>query len=318
MDKIQHRKVPVNSINLHIAEIGEPIKGTILFLHGFPELWYTWRHQLLAVSTAGYRAIAPDLRGYGDSDAPPNASSYTSFHVVGDLVSLLDFLGIDQAFLVGHDWGAIIAWHFCIFRPDRIKALVNLSVPFTPRNPNRKTIEGYRKAFGDDFYMCRFQAPGEMEEEFNSIDTAKLLKNFLVSRDPKPVVMPKGGLAKKAERDVPLPPWLSEDDINYFADKFKQTGFTGGLNYYRAMDLTWELMAPWTGIQIKVPVKFVLGELDITYNFPHVKDYIHKGGFKKDVPLLDDVIVMEKTAHFINQERPEEISNIILEYFGKF
>lgn len=157
MEKIEHRTVSVNGINMHIAEIGDPTKGTILFLHGFPELWYSWRHQLLSLSSAGYRAVAPDLRGYGDTDAPPSAASYTAFHVVGDLVALLDLLAVEQVFLVGHDWGALIAWNFSLLRPDRIKALVNLSVPYMPRNPNVKPVQRLRLAFGDDFYICRFQ-----------------------------------------------------------------------------------------------------------------------------------------------------------------
>ncbi|GLT60835.1 hypothetical protein SLA2020_335820 [Shorea laevis] len=130
MEKIEHSTVSTNGINMHIASIGAgPV---VLFLHGFPELWYSWRHQLLYLSSLGYRCIAPDLRGYGDTDAPPSAASYTVFHIVGDLVGLLDHLGIDQVFLVGHDWGAIMAWHFCWFRPDRVKAVVSLSVPFLP------------------------------------------------------------------------------------------------------------------------------------------------------------------------------------------
>ncbi|KAL2945324.1 Epoxide hydrolase A [Bienertia sinuspersici] len=237
MEKIKHRTVPVNAINMHIAEIGEPKNGTILFLHGFPELWYSWRHQLLSTSAAGYRAIAPDLRGYGDTDAPPCADNYTSFHIVGDLVSLLDFLKLDKIFLVGHDWGAIIAWHLALFRPDRIKALLNLSVPFSPRNPARKPVDSMRKALGDDFYVCRFQEPGEMEEELNSIETSRLMKQFLTSRDPKPPCIPKGKLAAAADKADTLPSWLSEDDINYYAGKFRKTGFTGALNYYRAMNL---------------------------------------------------------------------------------
>lgn len=155
MEKIEHATVATNGINMHVASIG---KGpVILFIHGFPELWYTWRHQLLALSALGYRAIAPDLRGYGDTDAPPSIESYTVLHIVGDLVGLLDALGIDQVFLVGHDWGAFIAWHFCLFRPDRIKALVNLSVALNPRNPVRKPVESFRALFGDDYYICRFQ-----------------------------------------------------------------------------------------------------------------------------------------------------------------
>ncbi|KAH7517049.1 hypothetical protein FEM48_Zijuj09G0020500 [Ziziphus jujuba var. spinosa] len=156
MEKIEHSTIPTNGINLHVASIGTgPV---VLFLHGFPELWYSWRHQLLSLSALGYRAIAPDLRGYGDSDAPPSAASYTAHHIVGDLVGLLDHLGIDKVFLVGHDWGAIVAWYLCLFRPDRVKALVNLSVPFRPRNPTRKPVESFKALFGEDFYMCRFQS----------------------------------------------------------------------------------------------------------------------------------------------------------------
>ena len=155
MEKIEHTTVPTNGINMHIASIGTgPV---ILFLHGFPELWYSWRHQLLSLSSHGYRCIAPDLRGFGDTDAPPSAASYTVLHIVGDLVGLLDHLGIDQVFVVGHDWGAVMAWYFCLFKPDRVKALVNMSVAFRPRNPKGKPLESLRFMFGDDYYICRFQ-----------------------------------------------------------------------------------------------------------------------------------------------------------------
>ncbi|GLT64893.1 hypothetical protein SLA2020_373570 [Shorea laevis] len=316
MEKIEHTTVSTNGINMHVASIGTgPV---ILFLHGFPQLWYSWRNQLLAFSSLGYRAIAPDLRGYGDTDAPPSATSYTAFHVVGDLVGLLDALGVEQVFLVGHDWGAIIAWHFCIFRPDKIKALVNLSVPFFPRNPKVKPIDGYRAVFGNDFYMCRFQEPGEAEEDFAKVDTPRLIKTFLSSRDPSPPCFPKEIGFSGLPEPPALPSWLSEEDVNYYASKLDQKGFTGGLNYYRAMNLTWELMAPWTGVQIKVPVKFIVGELDVTYHFHGVKEYLYGGGFKKDVPLLEEVIVMEGAAHFINEEKPEEINAYIYDFIRKF
>jgi pimeloyl-ACP methyl ester carboxylesterase len=155
MEGIEHRTIKVNGINMHVAEKGQgPV---ILFLHGFPELWYTWRHQIHALASLGYRAVAPDLRGYGDTDAPADPSSYTYLHVVGDLVALLDAIAADQVFVVGHDWGAIIAWYLCLFRPDRVKALVNLSVAFSPRNPQRKPLEALRAVYGDDYYVCRFQ-----------------------------------------------------------------------------------------------------------------------------------------------------------------
>ena len=155
MEKIEHSTITTNGIRMHVASIGTG--PAVLFLHGFPELWYSWRHQIISLSALGYHCIAPDLRGYGDTDAPPSPASYTVHHVVGDLVGLLDHLGIDQAFLVGHDWGAFIAWHFCLFRPDRVKALVNLSVTFYPRHPTISMAKGLKAFLGDDFYMCRFQ-----------------------------------------------------------------------------------------------------------------------------------------------------------------
>ncbi|OAY61848.1 epoxide hydrolase A [Manihot esculenta] len=316
MENIQHTIVPTNGINMHIASIGTgPV---ILFLHGFPELWYCWRHQLLSLSSLGYRCIAPDLRGYGDTDAPPSPTQYTALHVVGDLVGLLDHLGVDQVFLVGHDWGAAIAWHFCLFRPDRIKALVNTSVVFSPRNPQIKPIESFRKSLGDDFYICRFQEAGEIEDDFAQAGTAKVITRFLASRSSKPPCIPKETGVRGSPDPRSLPSWLSEEDINYYVSKFNQKGFTGGLNYYRCLDLNWELTAPWTGSQIKVPVKFIVGDLDVTYHFPGVKEFIHNGGLKKYVPFLQEVVVMEGVAHFLNQEKPEEISAHIYDFFKKF
>ncbi|KAM3687887.1 hypothetical protein ACJW31_10G108500 [Castanea mollissima] len=317
MEKIEHTTITANGINMHVASIGTgPV---ILFLHGFPELWYSWRHQLLSLSSHGYRCIAPDLRGYGDTDAPPSAASYTVFHIIGDLVGLIDHLGIDQVFLVGHDWGAIIAWNFCLFRPDRIKALVNMSVVWFPRNPTINPVDGFRAAFGDDYYVCRFQEPGETEKNFANLDTSLLFKNLLLNRDPSPPLFPKEiGLSGLLKTPETLPPWLSEEDTDYYGRIFKKTGFTGGLNYYRALKLSWELTAPWTGLKIKVPVKFIVGDLDLTYTVPGVKEYIHNGGFKQEVLNLQDVVVIEGAAHFINQEKPEEVNAHIHDFIKKF
>ncbi|XP_077211356.1 epoxide hydrolase 1-like [Tasmannia lanceolata] len=317
---IKHRMVMVNGINMHVAEKGAgPV---VLFLHGFPELWYSWRHQIIGLAAHGYHAVAPDLRGFGGTDAPRSHTNYTAFHIVGDLIALIDSLGQEQVFVVGHDWGAVIAWYFCMFRPERVKALVNLSIAFDPRDPERKPIESLRAMFGDDYYICRFQEPGVVEAEFDCINTATLLKTFLTTRDPAPLVMPKGalkeGLKDSVDEKISLPSWLSEEDISYYANKFEKTGFTGGLNYYRALDLNWELSAPWTGAKLKIPVKYIVGDLDLTYSIPSAKDYIHKGGFKNQVPFLQDVVVMEGVGHFINQEKPEEINAHIFDFIQKF
>ncbi|KAI3501659.1 hypothetical protein L1887_29596 [Cichorium endivia] len=165
MEGIDHKMISVNGINMHVAEMGQgPI---VLLIHGFPELWYSWRQQIIYLAAHGYRAVAPDLRGYGDTTGAPidDPTKFTSLHVVGDLVALIDALGADKVFVVGHDWGAMLAWRLCLFRPDKVKALVNLSVQFTPRNPKRKITENIRAAYGDDHYICRFQEPGEIESD---------------------------------------------------------------------------------------------------------------------------------------------------------
>ncbi|XP_020593143.1 uncharacterized protein LOC110033488 [Phalaenopsis equestris] len=317
MGGIKHRMLHVNGINMHIAEKGDgPV---VLFLHGFPELWYTWRHQIVFLAAHGYHAVAPDLRGYGDTDAPSDVTAYTIFHLVGDLIALINSLGQDKVFVVGHDWGAVVAWNLCVLRPDRVKALVNLSVAFSPRNPARRPLDSLRALYGDDYYMCRFQEPGDIEAEFARLGATFVLRKFLTYHDPAPILIPKDrGFGGSPNQEIILPSWLSEDDINYFASKFNKSGFTGGVNYYRNLNRNWELTSPWTGVQIKVPVKFVVGDLDLVYHVHRVQEYVHKGGFKRDVPFLQDVVVMEGVGHFINQERPNEISQHIFEFISKF
>ncbi|WOL10319.1 bifunctional epoxide hydrolase 2-like [Canna indica] len=317
MEGTKHWTLPVNGINMHVAEKGDgPV---VLFVHGFPELWYSWRHQIDSLAARGYRAVAPDLRGYGDSEAPPSPSAYTILHLVGDLVALIEALGQDQVFVVGHDWGANVAWWLCMLRPDKVKALVNMSVPFTPRNPHRRTVDSLRATFGDGHYICRFQEHGAIEEEFAQIGTTRVITKFLTYRKPAALIVPKEkGFEGSLETPITLPSWLSQEDISYFASKFEKSGFSGPLNYYRCLDLNWELTSPWTGVQIMVPVKFIVGDLDLTYHTPGVQDYLHKGGFNKMVPFLQEVVVMEGVGHFINQERPQEISNHIYDFIKKF
>lgn len=152
---IRHRLVKTNGITLHIVEQGDPTAPMVLLLHGFPEFWYSWRFQIPALAQAGYHVVAPDLRGYGQSDAPKSSSSYSSFHLVGDLVGLLDAMEERSVFVVGHDWGAMVAWDLCLLRPDVVKAVVALSVPFFPRGPKGSAIKGYYETVGEGFYMCR-------------------------------------------------------------------------------------------------------------------------------------------------------------------
>ncbi|VAI85450.1 unnamed protein product [Triticum turgidum subsp. durum] len=292
---ITHRSIEVNRVRLHVAEAGPAGAPVVLLLHGFPELWYTWRHQMPALAAAGYRAVAPDMPGYGDSEVPSGGpDQYTALHIVGDLVALIDSLGQERVFVVAHDWGAIIAWSLCQFRPDRVKALVALSVPFTPRDPAVKPVDGFRALYGDDFYICSFQEPGAMEAEFKRLGTELVLRKFFVDRTAGPLFIPKSGWGSPDD-EVPLPSWFTEEDVK-----------------------TWELTSPWTGAEIMVPTKFIVGDLDLTYNIAGAKDFINKGGLKKFVPLLDGVVIMKDVGHFINEEKPDEISALIISFIKKF
>ncbi|CAL5393308.1 unnamed protein product [Camellia sinensis] len=283
MEGIEHKMISVNGINMHIAEKGEG--PMVLFLHGFPELWYSWRHQILYMAAQGYRAVAPDLPGYGDTTGPPvnDFTKFTILHVLGDIMALLDKIAPDEdkVFVVGHDWGAYIgpvwaiAGYLCLFRPDRVKAMVNLSVHFLPRSPAMNFVDIFRGLYGDDHYIYRFQVPGEIEAEFAQIGVRRVVKKFLTYSDPAPILFPKGkgfGDGNSPDTQVILPSWLSEEDVDYYASKFEKNGFTRGINYYRVIHQNWELTAPWTGSQVKVPVKFVVGDLDLVYNIPGAKE----------------------------------------------
>lgn len=176
-------------------------------------------------------------------------------------------------------------------------------------------MEALRGAYGDEYYMCRFQVPGEIEAEIEEAGGAnKVLRKFFAYRHPGPLYLPKGAL----EETIPLPEWLTEQDFAYYCKEFERTGFTGGLNYYRVLNLNWEITAPWTGAQVQVPVKFIVGDLDLTYAMPGVKDYIHKAGMKKDVPFLQEVVILEGVGHFLQQEKPDEISKHIYDFFKSF
>lgn len=317
MEGISHKTVSVNGINMHVAEKGEgPI---VLFLHGFPELWYTWRHQIVGLAALGYRAVAPDLRGFGDTDAPADASSYSCLHVVGDIVALIHSLGGgDKVFLVAHDWGAMIGWYLCLFRPDLVKAFVSLTVPFRPRHPTIKPVAGMRAFFGEDYYMCRFQEAGKIESEIAEYGAEAVLKKILTDRTPGPPRLPKEKAFGSDIDAIKLPHWFTQQDLKYYTQKYNHKGFTGGLNYYRALDLNWELTAAWTGAKVQVPVKFVVGDVDMVYTTAGVKEYVHGGGFKDDVPLLEECVVLEDTGHFINQERPQQINHCLHHFFTTF
>src|SRR5499427_1544055 len=266
---VSHRSVAVGDLSMQIAEAGSgPL---VLLLHGFPEGWYSWRHQLSSLAAAGYHAVAPDQRGYGKTGGPAEPDQYSMLHLVGDVVGLMDALGEERAVLAGHDWGAPVAWNTSLLRPDRITGVIGLSVPYTPRG-SAPPVETLRTLLGDGFYICYFQQPGVADAEL-SRDPRATFRRLLTAAAGEgtgtgmPVVPAGGGFLDLCPEPAELPGWLTEDDIEVFAESFAGSGFTGPLNWYRCMDLSWELMSAWNHAPITVPAAFLAGDKDVTVSF---------------------------------------------------
>ncbi|KAK9052526.1 hypothetical protein SSX86_029155 [Deinandra increscens subsp. villosa] len=311
---VNHHLIKANGIQIHVAEK----KGQgpfVLLLHGFPETWVSWHHQIHDLGSHGYHVVAPDLRGYGDSDSPPSPSSYTMFHIVADLIGLLDHFNQQQVFVVGHDWGATAAWHLSLFRPDRVKGIVAICVPFFPRDPHIRPTLFFKQSFGDDLYISQFQEAGRAERGFAKYDYLTVIKKWLLITKTDALVAPPGmEIIDDLETPSQLPPWITEEELQLYADKFQQSGFTGGLNYYRAMDLTWELLAPWQGSKITVPAKFIIGDKDVGYK-SFTKPYLEGNLMKTLVPDIEVVIL--EGHHYIQQEKPQQVSHEIISFIQK-
>ncbi|KAF6163055.1 hypothetical protein GIB67_001383 [Kingdonia uniflora] len=315
--ELKHRTVTTNGISMHIVEKGSgPI---VLLIHGFPQLWFSWNYQISELANHGYRVIAPDMRGYGDTDSPSDPALYTLFHLVGDLIGLLDELGGEQVFVVGHDWGAEIAWFLALFRPDKVKALVNMGIPFRPISSSSqiKPVEFLIQMFGQGFYVSQFQEPGRAEKALARYDCLTIMKKFLFIDAPDLLIAPLGvEIIDFLNTPSLLPTWITEEELEFCATKFQKSGFTGALNYYRSMNKNWELTKPWQGAKIMVPTKFIVGNKDTGFISFGTKEYIEGESFKNCVPDLEVVII--NGHHFIHQEKAEEVTNEILSFFNKF
>jgi pimeloyl-ACP methyl ester carboxylesterase len=323
MSEIRHRTIETNGIRLHLAEAGEgPL---VLLCHGFPESWYSWRHQLKALAEAGYRAVAPDMRGYGGSDRPEPIDKYTLFHLVGDMVGVLDALGAAEAVIAGHDWGAPVAWHAALMRPDRFRAVIGLSVPFRPRGAARPTTM-MPKTDDAVFYQLYFQTPGVAEAELER-DVRRTMRGILYrasgdvpagARDPLAaggavgMVPLKGGLLSGTIDPDTLPPWLGDADIDFYVGEFTRTGFRGGLNWYRNIDRNWELLAPYAGAQVKVPALYVAGDRDLVMAFRGMDQLL--AALPKFVPQLRRTFILKGCGHWTQQERPREVNAAMIEF----
>ena len=320
---IRHRQVPVGELSMHIAEAGAgPL---VLLCHGFQECWYSWRHQLSALAEAGYHAVAPDMRGYGQTSAPEPVEAYTMMHLVGDMTGLLGALGQQQAVIVGHDWGSMVAWNAALLRPDRFRAVVGMSVPFMPRLPVKPTAMMKAMA-GDRFlYILYFQEPGKAEAELDP-RAREMMRGMLYtasgSVDPshirRLVDLPKTARFLDAMiQPEKLPDWLREEDLEVYVAEFERTGFRGGLNWYRNFDRNWELLAPFADLRIRVPALFVGGLRDAVVTGP---EFAGEGPLVKMLgSFCDDLrgkVLIEGAGHWNQQEAPEETNAALLGFLA--
>lgn len=281
----QHRFVETNGIRMHFVEQGDGFP--VLFLHGFPELWYSWRYQIPALAGAGFRAIAPDMRGYGETDKPEGIEAYDIHHLVADMTGLLDALDLSRAVIVGHDWGGVIVWQMALMHPERVERVISLNTPFTRRSRRRPT-EAYKELPDGRFnYILYFQEPGRAESDIEPdieswLDTT--IRGIATVRD-----------------------FITADTIKVFADAFRKGGITGPLNYYRNIDRNWETTAYLEGRQITMPALMICAENDpilLPQSAQRMPEYI---------PDLTTHLI-KNCGHWTQQEQPDEVNRLILEF----
>jgi len=312
--EFKHRIVETNGIRMHIAEAGT---GPLVVLcHGFPESWYSWRHQLAALAQAGFHAVAPDMRGYGQTDRPEAIDQYTLLHLVGDIIGLIDGLGEPTAVVAGHDWGAPVAWHAALMRPDRVRAVIGLSVPFRPRGAVRPTTV-MPQTPDAVFYQLYFQAPGVAEAEFERDPRATIRRVLLGASGAAAgaaavgMVSRGGGFLDFERPPGPLREWLTEADIDFYAAEFTRTGFRGGLNWYRNIDRNWELLAAYARAKITVPALYVAGDADMVVRIAGMDRIL--ASLRDAVPHLQTT-VLPGCGHWTQQERSREVNASMLEF----
>jgi pimeloyl-ACP methyl ester carboxylesterase len=323
-DTITHRFVEVDGVRLHVAEQGSgPL---VLLLHGWPESWHSWRHQFAPLAAAGYRVVAPDQRGFARSDRPEDVSAYTLPRLVGDVVGLIRELGEERAVVVGHDWGAPVAWTTALLRPDVVRAVAGLSVPpVLPTGMVPPSIT--RERYGDGFYQIYFQAPGVADAEL-ARDVPASLRRILASgsgenpfnKQPRPWIIPDGAtLLDTAPEPSALPSWLTEQDIQAVADDYAPHGahaFTGGLNWYRNIELNHELMAAFRGRVIDRPALYVVGDRDMVLSLGGAAPGLTTS-LTQTLPRLRGVVKLEGCGHWTQQERPDEVNAALLGFLAK-
>lgn len=317
MSEINHRIIQTNGIRLHVAEQGDgPL---VILVHGFPEFWYSWRHQMQPLAGAGFRAVAPDMRGYGQTDCPEAIEAYDMIQLASDIVGLVHELGEEQAIIVGHDFGAQVGYHCALFRPDIFRAVALLSVPYVPRSwKNVPSTEVMKRMAGDKhFYQLYFQQPGRAEAELDA-DVRRSVAMFLYSAS---------GSAPPAERwrflfdksetlmdtctyPESLPAWLSEEDVDRFTEAFTRTGFRGAVNWYRNVDRNWALTPFLNGAKLRQPTVFITGAEDAVVAMRQAAI----AALDVNVPNLTRKVIIPGAGHWVQQEAPVEVNRHLIEF----
>jgi pimeloyl-ACP methyl ester carboxylesterase len=306
--------ISANGIEIFALEQGSgPL---VLLCHGWPELSYSWRHQIPAIAAAGYHVVAPDMRGFGQTSAPADIAAYSIFDHVGDMVALVHELGQRQAVIVGHDWGAPVAWHAAMFRPDIFTAVAGLSVP-PPVRGRARPLDTLRESGITKFYWQYFQAPGVAERELER-DVALTMRTLLGRgfSDPTASLFVEDGKGFLGDgASPPRPDWLSEADLAYFTAAYRKSGFRGGLNWYRNIDRNWELTAPWHGAQIFQPSLFIAGSNDAVITgligAKRVAD------MTRVLPNLQQKLMIDGAGHWVQQERADEVNAALVAFLKR-
>ena len=300
-ERVAARDVATNGISLRVFEHGEgrPGRPPVVLCHGFPELAFSWRHQVLALARAGYRVLAPDMRGYGGSSRPDDIEAYDVLTLCADLAGLLDDVGAEDAVFVGHDWGASVVWHMALAHPERVRAVAGMSVPVTPRAP-APPLPILRSRLGDDFYIVWFQEPGVADRALS-----QNVRRTLVTRE-----IYSAKWAARADEQLPPPSWLGDEELTYYVKAFEETGFTGGLNYYRNLDRNWALTEHLDDRLINQPSLFVTGSKDPVGKFMPAR------GLDRMLTDLRGHVVLDGAGHWIQQERAEEVNAALLEFLS--
>ncbi|KAI9121306.1 hypothetical protein K1719_008339 [Acacia pycnantha] len=309
LDQIQHKFVNSGGLKLHIAEIGEG-PNVVVFLHGFPEIWYTWRHQMIALASAGFRAIAPDYRGYGLSDPPPQPEKTTLSDLLNDLLGILDALNLTKVFLIGKDFGAKPAYLFSILHPERVLGVVTLGVPYVPPGPSV-----FAKYLPEGFYILRWREPGRAEADFGRLDAKTVVRNIyiLFSKSEIPIAQENQEIMDMVEPSAPLPPWITEEDLATYGDLYEKSGFQTALQVpYRSFGDELNV----ADAVVKVPALLIMGGKDYVLKFPGIEELVRSEKAKKLVPNLEITFIPEGT-HFIHEQLPEQVNQLILNFLSK-